>query len=395
MNSASSQKLPSSSKNTVAWIAFVLALASLAMGGFVWYENMINNRLQTSQQSNRIDTLSESLARLEQGQTMMESRISQAKGTMLQTEETVSNQVRAIRKEMIDQQATISEQLASARNIQQKQAERYREDFAGLSESIVKLGSDLGQTANDWGVEEAGQLIFIANQRLQLSGETDLAIRALTLADGRLEAMGNPELIEVRRLLVEDIALLEKVEKPDYLGTLAAIESLLVDLDKLPLPGDIETIISNGDANTQKNTSDSEESGVLTDSQSDSLLDNDLIQSFVNAGKVFFADLGDLIQIEKNGKPVDPIISSEVKFMTLEKTRLILESAQSAYLRQQFDIYQQRLLSAGSWVENRFVSSEQRDRWLEELATLSSNVSTVELPDASASLEAIRAIIDR
>ncbi len=339
--------------------------------------------------------------------------MSQVNGTVLQAEETVTNQVRVIRKEMIDQQTTIAEQLTSARNNQQKQEQQYREDFSGLSESILQLGKDLGRTAVSWNLEEAEQLIFIANQRLQLSGEAGLAIRALTLANSRLEVTGNPDLIEVRRLLTNEIASLEKVKQPDFIAILSAIESLSSGLEELPLAGDLETILPQKSlleskkvasindtqgSDEQSLVSNNTEAGADADSSdelSNPFLNNSVIQSLVTAGKVFLADLSDLIQIEKNGKAVNPIISAEVKFMTLEKARLILESAQSAFLRKQFDVYQQRMLSAVSWVESRFVDSEQRKLWLEEISALSAEVYVTELPDISKSLKAIRAIIKK
>jgi len=386
----------SATVNTLVRIALGISLIALVIGGYSWYRNIVDSRIQlselareqASEQSGRIAALDQRLNGFQQIQTDIGAQISQLKGQVLQAEEFVANQVRAMRKEMVDQRSTFSGQIADAESSRQAREAQFRQEFETLSGSIVSIRAELGKNVDNWRLQEAEQLIFMANQRLQLMGDVAMAIKALKFADRKLRDLGGPAVTEVRQHLSNEIARLEQVEQLDVIGIAAAISALSTSLGRLPLPGDAGTFVSRPQSEGGPAQG---ESGEATQ-----VIEETGAGSLISAGKSFFSELGDLIQVEKNGRSVKPIISAEIKFLTIEKARLILESAQIAFLKRQYPLFRQRMSDAGNWVEERFdLQSGETARWLEQLSSLSQVPAQTELPDISQSLESIGAVIHR
>lgn len=112
-----------------------------------------------------------------------------------------------------------------------------------------------------------------------------------------------------------------------------------------------------------------------------------------SAGKNLLADLGGLVHIERSDRPISPPLSAEMRVLTIEKIKLILESCKLAFVREQRDIYQSRMTAARSAVVAHFdVDSPEVNAWLAQWAALAVVNPQVELPDISASTRALREV---
>ena len=363
--------------NNLSWAAIVISLIALVAGGYAWYQTAVNARIESGEQVNRVDAVEQRIGSFISAQEDFGNQVSQLKGQLGKAEDSFSDQIRNIRSEILDQQAVVKAQVVESEQVLRTQGNEFRQEFQTLSDSIVKLRSELGRSVDSWSLEEVEQLLVIANQRLQLSADTELAGNALKLADSRLQQLSNPALAPIRQLVANEIASLGNVPAVDVAGTLNALSALANSVDNLPLAGDVEDSAVTASGNSSKPSDES---------------DGD--SSLMTAGRDFIADLGALVQIERNGQPLTPILSAELRLMIFEKVKLIIESAQLAFLREQGEVYSARLAQAGSWVKENFdTETSQVSTWLEQLAGLAAVSPELELPDISESLQALRGVM--
>jgi uroporphyrin-3 C-methyltransferase len=374
--------------NPLPWIAIILSVLALCAGGYAWYLTAVDSKLNMGQQQSRFSIIEQRIDGFDTAQSDLTNQISQLKNQISQAEDNFSSQARAMRSDMVEQESSVRDQISSAEQNIQSQTDKFRQEFGTLSDSIVKLRSELGRSIDSWTLEEVEQLLFIANQRLYFSGDTQLSRRALQFADDRLQGLADPALNSVRQVLATEIAALDSVEIIDTAGVLNSIAILAGSVENLSLAGDLvipdKADIGAGSTASESDVANTEETGI-----------DSYTQPIIDAGSSFISSLGDLIQIEKNGKSVKPVISAEARILNYDYTRMILESAQIAFIRQDPDLYQHRMQSARNWVEERFdMSSGETTNWLAQLDKVASNSPRSELPDISGSLNAIREIIN-
>lgn len=374
--------------NGLSWLAILISLVALAAGGYAWYTTAIESRLTAGSQENRFGILEQRFDGFDTAQSDLSNLLNQLRGQITQAEDNINNQIRTIRGELSEQDSALREQIRNAENMLEAREAEFRTDFETLSDSIVAFRSELGRGVDSWTLEEAEQLIYIANQRLQFSGDVELAKAALQQADGRLRDMANPALGNVRQALASEISALENLERVDTAGVLAAISALSGRIKNLSLSGDLED-----PGKTTGGGADSESTAEAGQASEDA---SGYLQPVIDAGADLLSSLGDLIQVEKNGEAINPVISSEVRQLIYAKGQLILESAQIAFIRQMPDLYQQRMAEAREWVEQNFKQdSEVTQSWLNELDSIATSVPDTSLPDISGSLEAIRQVINK
>ena len=385
----------SGGSKTVSWIALLFSAVALCAGGYAWYLTAVDSKISAGQQTNRFDMLEQKFGNFDNSQSDITAQISQLKTLVTQAEDNFSAQIRTIRSEISEQESSVKQQLTTSQQNIESKTSGFRQEFDTLSGSIVKLRSELGRSIDSWTLEEVEQLMFVANQRLQFAGDSQLAAKALQLADDRLQQLADPTLNSVRELLASEISALNNVSPVDMTGVLNRLSVLSSNVDALSLIGEQQF---NGSVTTSndQSTSDSQVTEVEQSGQTEQPENaiSRYTQPLVDAGAGFLSSLGDLIQVEKSGKALRPIISAEGRQITYDKAKLILESAQIAFIREQSELYQNRLASAKQWVEQNFDTSvETASKWVAELESLSALTPNTDIPDISASSSALREII--
>ena len=340
-------------------VAVIGLVVLLAGGGYLWHQGAQNTRVENDEQRDRIN-----------------ARVNELRERLDKDGKNFNERVEEIRGEALAQQ-----DAATAHR------EKILSDVQVLSNAVAALRAEFGRSVDRWSLEEVERLMVIANQRLQLAADTELAGNALKLADSRLRKLvdADPALGPVRKMLADEIASLDNVAAVDVAGTLNALSALSRSVDDLPLAGDVTGTGADSAA---------EEEEVVESSSADPAADD---SSLWAAGKNFLADLGALVQVERDDKSLAPILSVELRLMVFEKTKLILESCQLAFLREQGrergDVYGSRMEAAKNWVTANFdTESAAVDAWLERWAVLAAVSPEAELPDISASLRALREV---
>jgi len=420
---AASQAMPTAtgSASGIGLLALLLSLLALGAAGYSWYQTAVNARIAGGAQVNRLSAVEQQFGTVKETQSevteqirqvrqrvadtetgvaeqvsqvkqlvsatesALGAQISEVKQQIIKSEGDVGTRIREIRAQTETQQQQVAAQVSSAQQGLEQQTTTFRGEFDTLAASIGELRSELGTSIDSWSLREIEHLLVMANQRLQLGGDAVMARKALQIAESRLRSIGNPALLPTREALSQEIAALSQVKEIDFAGVTNTISLLSNTLENLPISGTGDTtgpdMSAKGDAaDTEGN---SQEGGSATD-------------KITSIGKSFLSDLGSLVQVEKGGKPVAPSISAEIAQMTLTRGHLILEGAQVALLRQQPDVYLDRLNAAEAWVGEKFdTGNDQTADWLSQLGGLKEVVPKVEVPDISGSLNALRSVIGK
>ncbi len=409
---------PARSGNGIGWGAIVLSVLALGAAAYAWYQTAVNARLAGGEQNNRlqimeqrlddvgssqsgVDSLVEQIRqRVADTQTGVADQVSQLRQLVSNTESALLGQISEVKQQVAGSETQLSGQIQELRaqsdsGRQQLQAslveagaaldarnDAFRQEFNTLAANIDALQAELGTSVQGWSMREVEHLLVLANQRAQLGQDARGARTALRLADQRLEQLGDPSLTAVRENLSQEIAALDAVQPIDYAGVTNTLSLLSRTLEDLPMRG--VTSISGPTAPTGADAGGDE--AAEASSTGDQIL---------SIGKTFLADLGDLVQVEKGGEPVVPPLSPEIRQMIMERGKLILEGAQVAMMRQQPEIFQDRLETAESWIRERYDDgNDQTLRWLEQLAALKDVNPKMEMPDISASLDTLRGLMN-
>jgi uncharacterized protein HemX len=268
-----------------------------------------------------------------------------------------------------ERQAEVGKSLES---FQQRLAD-VKEVQDTLTTAIDGLAQDLGRKRNDWALAETEQLLLIANYRLQLARDVETAVAALRAADGQLQKLADPSLLPVRKLIAGEITALQGLDRADVPGIALRLGSMASTLEQLPLHVE------------RRFTTAAPVSGAVT-TESTSL---DTLQQM-------WRDFLGLIRIRKTTKGQKPLLPPEQDYFLRENLRLMLYGAQLAMLLGDTTTYTQNIKSARRWISDYFDTETQVvTNMQEELQALLDEKITVELPDVSASLGALRDIASK
>jgi uroporphyrin-3 C-methyltransferase len=235
-----------------------------------------------------------------------------------------------------------------------------------LEDSLAELRGKLTGGARSWDVEEIAALLQIANDRLHLEKEVAPSLAALEAADRHLQALNNPALLDVRRLLAEEITALRATANPDIDGMALSLGALIQGIDRLP-------IASAALPKTASPASSSTAQGwraVLHD---------------------LWIKLRSLVSIQHRGQAEHPLLAPDQRYFLRQNLQLTLEAARIALLRRDRQTYRQTLSSAQQWITQYFdTNAPATSGALQELTHLQATDIAPQLPDISASLTALR-----
>jgi uroporphyrin-3 C-methyltransferase len=108
------------------------------------------------------------------------------------------------------------------------------ERAALLEESVARASGPRAQGEQALQLDEADLLLTIGQQQLQLAGDLPNALHAYALADSTLAASADPNLLDLRQTLAQEITALRALP-PDPRATLGGrLDALEASLDALP-----------------------------------------------------------------------------------------------------------------------------------------------------------------
>jgi uroporphyrin-3 C-methyltransferase len=133
---------------------------------------------------------------------------------------------------------TVRELQAKVAVLESKQVEGQSQQLA-----LEQLYQDLSKNRDDWALAEIEQVLSTASQQLQLAGNVPGALIALNNADVRLSRSDKPQFIVIRRAIGHDIDRLKALPSLDLTGIALRLDSLIGQIDNMPLLSDEKPVI--------------------------------------------------------------------------------------------------------------------------------------------------------
>jgi uroporphyrin-3 C-methyltransferase len=242
-------------------------------------------------------------------------------------------------------------------------------EFQSQQSALEALYRDLAPSRDELTVSEVEQILVLASQQLSLGGNVRAALTALQVADAKLARLDRPALGPLRRALARDMDRLKAVPYVDIAGISIRIDQIIEGIDALPLAKDERV---RPPPQTPEPANESPWVRFLHD---------------------VWNDLRSVIRIEVTDRPPAPLVTPEQSFFLRENLRLRLLAARLALLARDERSFKADLAAAREWAMKYFDrGSPQVQSVLSTLAQLASIPMPTEVPELTASLDAIRTL---
>ena len=239
--------------------------------------------------------------------------------------------------------------------------------------ALESLYQDLSRNRDEWAYAEIEQALLVASQQLQLAGNVRVALIALQAADTRLQHLNRPQLLALRKALSEDIARLKAAPFVDTVGLSVRIDTLIAAVDKLPLAADTRP------------ASEAAAVPVVTPAQGDG--------AWSRFWREVWTDVRQMVRVQRIENADVPLLAPAQAFFLRENLKLRLLTARMALLTRDQATFRSDLKAAREWLTRYF---DARDKAVAAavatLASLQTSDVSIELPDLSATLGALRVV---
>lgn len=236
--------------------------------------------------------------------------------------------------------------------------------------ALEALYNDLSVSRDETALAEVEQMLLIAGQQLQLSANVKAALIAMQSADARLQRMDRPAFNGLRKAIGQDMDKLRALPSVDITGINLQLDNLIGTVDELPLA-------------YQQRVARKEEVAQAAVPKNETAWQKLL--------REIWQDVKQLVRIEDTGKAEIPLLPPNQEFFLRENLKLRLLSARLALLSRDEDGFRQELKTAQLWI-SRYFDGKSGDvtRMLAGLKKMAASPVSIELPDVSPSLQAVR-----
>jgi uroporphyrin-III C-methyltransferase len=261
-------------------------------------------------------------------------------------------------------QDQVRELFAKVATLESRYAESQNQRAA-----LETLYNDLSVNRDETALAEVEQMLLIAAQQLQLSANVKAALIAMQSADARLQRMDRTAFKGLRKAISQDMDKLHALPSVDITGINFQLNNLIAAVDWMPL------------AYQQRAAN---EVVAQTVPPKDETVWQKLLREI-------WQEVKQLVRIENTGKAEIPLLPPNQEFFLRENLKLRLLSARLALLSRDEDSFRQELKTAQLWTVRYFDGkSNEAMRMSDGLKKLAASDISIELPDISPSLQAVR-----
>jgi len=235
--------------------------------------------------------------------------------------------------------------------------------------ALENLYQALSSSRDETVLAQVEQMLLIAGQQLQLSANVKAALIAMQQADDYLKRMDRASLNGLRKSISRDMDKLRALPNVDVPGINLRLDNLIASVDTLPLSQDFHQ---------------SQKSEKLPNSEESESGWQKLLHEI-------WDDAKQLVRIENMQKQELPLLSPTQIFFLRENLKLRLLSARLALLTRDEASFKHDIQEAQEWVTHYFDTQNENGKVASlTLKSLRASNISIELPDVSASLEAVR-----
>lgn len=236
--------------------------------------------------------------------------------------------------------------------------------------ALEALYQELARNRDEWQLAEIEQVLAIAQQQLQLSGNVRAALLALQLAESRLTRSDRPQFLALRRALARDIDRLKSLPTLDLPGMSLRLDGLVAAVDSLPLAYDERAARELA----SKSAKPAAAPGMIE-----------------RLGAELWQELRQLVVVRRIEGEEPPVVPPAQAYFLRENLKLRLLNARLSLLTRNEAGYREDLRAAQTWIQRYFdARSRPAQAALAQLKQLSAATLSFEAPSISESLEAVR-----
>ncbi len=244
--------------------------------------------------------------------------------------------------------------------------------------ALDTLYNDLSASRDETALAEVEQLLLNAAQQLQLSANVRAALIAMQSADARLQRMSRPAFNGLRKIIGQDMDRLRAVPGVDIIGINQQLTKLISAVDELPLA-------------YQQRAADEKLKSAHPGEPVAQAVPPTNETSAQKLLREIWQETKQLVRIENTGMDEIPLLLPDQQFFLRENLKLRLLSARIALLSRDEDVFRQELKTTRQWTARYFdAKSPAGSAMLDGLKRLAASSISVELPDLSPSLQAVR-----
>lgn len=235
--------------------------------------------------------------------------------------------------------------------------------------ALETLYQDMSSSRDQTAMADVEQMLLIAGQQLQLSANVKAALIAMQHADGRLQRLDRPVFVELRKRISHDIERLRALPSVDVPVINQQLDKLIIAADALPLAQDVHP----------------RQEAVVAEQKPESG------SAWKDFWHEMWQELRYLVRIENTQQEEMPLLSPAQTFFLRENLKLRLLSVRMALLSRDEVSFHRELKTAQAWVKLYFdARSNETIQTMSALQKLVESNITIEVPDISSSLEAVR-----
>ena len=277
--------------------------------------------------------------------------------------------------------------------------------------ALEALYQELSRSRDEWQLAEIEQVLAIASQQLQLSGNVRAAMLALQMAESRLARADRPQFMPVRRALARDIDRLKAMPALDLPGIGLKLDGLVAAVDSLPLAFEERTraLEERTRASDERTRALEERTRALDERNAKPAAGRKPAPPSVEAkaraepvpadpgflarfGGEVWAELRQLVTLRRIDAPEPPLLPPAQAYFLRENLKLRLLSARVSLLTRDEAGYREDVRVSQQWLQKYFdMRAKPAIAAAAQLKQLSAASISLELPTISESLDAIRA----
>ncbi|MEO8441087.1 MAG: uroporphyrinogen-III C-methyltransferase [Betaproteobacteria bacterium] len=237
--------------------------------------------------------------------------------------------------------------------------------------ALEALYQELSRSRDESLLADVEQTLLVASQQLQLAGNVKSALIALQAADARLARMDRPQLAGLRKVIARDVERLKLAPYVDVIGFSARIDNLAGLVDSLPLAmearaPDAATVAAKGASDTQGN-------------------------AWLRFTSELWRDVRELVRIEKMDRPDVALLTPAQTYFLRENLKLRLLGARLALLAHDEKSFKADLKAVRDWLVRYYDGRNPAvTNAVAAVRQLQGSQISIEVPDVSASLDAVR-----
>lgn len=359
-------------KKKVLWLLILLILigwGATAAGGYWVYLQYLAGLQNTQSLQNQLVGVNQ------QVQQALTQNTNETTRELEQFKQGVNAELKAIEREANGDLSKLASQI-----------KEHESRLNGQQQRLTNLSTT---SREDWLLAEAEYLLKLANQRVLLERTPHNVVALLSRADEIIErvsaGLGDRELFSIRKLLADEITALKMVEPVDTQGIYLKLGALAETINTLPtLPGEQERF---SQVSTQANEEPSpkqEPSAQASES---------LIAEFKREMANLFLFIRSAFSWYSEEELANPIVSQQRLQLMQLNTRLLIEQAQIALLKENIISYRESLKAASELAAQYYFTSPARTALINELNDLAQKNIAPELPNISQSLKLLHTYI--